>query len=146
MSSPRPHVPIWKRVLKWLGILLVIYVVVIVYSFFRAWQLVPESYAAWSTSTMMVEYLKTHTNQWPQGWEDLRYMTNMRGVYLEFDRLPQLVKIDWQADVGRLRQVAHQDANARVLVVTRLNGSRLRTIWGEDTEPNRAIMSYLRTQ
>jgi len=134
MSPTDPHVPIWKRVLKLLAILLVIAAVWMGYSLFRAWQLVPESYASWSTSNVMVEYLKTHTNQWPHSWEDLRTaiaaseQKGFRGVYSPLDRLPEFVKIDWQADVEHLRQLARSDSNATALVVTRLNGSRLRTI------------------
>jgi hypothetical protein len=152
MASPRPQVPIWKRLLKWFAILLIIVAATIGYSIYHIWQLVPESYAAWTTSNVMVEYLKTHTNQWPHGWEDLRSATNtlqQKGspaVYTPLDRLPQFVKIDWQADVAHLRQLARGKSNATVQVVTRLNGSRLRAIWGPDTEPNTAIMRYLQTQ
>jgi hypothetical protein len=119
---------------------------------FHAYQLVPESYASWTTSNVMVEYLRTHTNQWPHSWQDLRSATEaseqkgFRGVYTPLDRLPEFVKIDWQADIEHLRQLARNDSNATALVVTRLNGSKLRTIWGADTEPNRAILTYLRTQ
>lgn len=96
----------------------------------------------------MVEYLRTHTNQWPRSWEDLRSATNSlleKGmpIYVPLDRLPQFVKIDWQADVGYLQQVARSDSNATIRVVTRLDGLPLRAVWGPNTEPNGKIMRYL---
>ena len=99
----------------------------------------------------MVEYLQTHTNQWPRDWNDLRSATNsllQRGmpVYVPLDTLTQSVRIDWQSDARGLLQVAHAHSNASIRVVTRLDGSLLWTKWGSDTEPNGKIMRYLATQ
>jgi hypothetical protein len=151
MSSSRPHGSVWKRLLLVFVILLVIVASMIGYSIFYTWRLIPESYAAWTTGNLMVEYLQTHTNQWPHSWENLRSATNslqQKGmpVYVSLDRLPEFVKIDWRADVAHLQQVARGDSNATVQVITRLDGSRLRVVWGSDTEPNRKIMLYLQKQ
>jgi len=148
LSSHRSHVPVWKRLLLAFVILLIIVASVIGYSIFKTWRLLPESYAAWTTGNLMVEYLRTHTNQWPRSWEDLRSAMNSlleKGmpVYVPLGRLPQFVKIDWQADVGYLQQVARSNSNATIRVVTRLDDLPLRAVWGPDTEPNEKIMRYL---
>jgi hypothetical protein len=130
---------------------LIVVISVIGYSAFKTWRLLPESYAAWTTGNLMVEYLQTHTNQWPRGWEDLRSATNSlrekgMNVYTPLDRLPQFVKIDWQVDVSTLTHQAHSDSNGMVKVITRLDGSPLRALWGSDTEPNGKVMRYLQKQ
>ena len=99
----------------------------------------------------MVEYLKTHTNEWPRGWDDLRSATNslsQRGmpVYTPLDQLQTVVKIDWRIDPAELQQLADNNPTATVKVVTRPDGSRIRAQWGADTEPNAKIMRYLRSQ
>src|SRR5262245_45848750 len=143
MSAPRARVRIWKRLLLATAIGLI--ALAIGLSVFNTWRLLPQSYAAWTTGNLMVEYLQTHTNKWPHGWEDLRSATNsllLKGmpVYMSLDRLPHFVTIDWQVDVAHLQQVTRGDSNATAQVVTRLDGSRLRAIWGSDTEPNGKIM------
>jgi hypothetical protein len=127
---------------------LIVVVLAIGYSFIRTWLLLPESYAAWTTGNLMVEYLQTHTNQWPHGWEDLRSATNSlqeKGmpVFVPLDQLPHFVKIDWRVDVGHLQQVAHSSSNVTIHVITRLDGSPLRAVVGPDTEPNNKIIRYL---
>lgn len=151
MSASRPRVAIWKRLLLAAGVALVVAVLAIGYSAFNTWRLLPESYAAWTTGNLMVEYLQTHTNEWPRDWEDLRAATNSlleKGmpVYSPLDRLPALVRIDWQVDVNVLSQTARSDSNATIQVVTRLDGSPLPALWGSDTEPNGKIMRYLQKQ
>ena len=110
---------------------------------------IPESYAARTTGNVIVEYLATHTNQWPRSWEELRSATNSmlesgRPVYVPLDRLPQFVKVDWHTDVNRLLQSARNDTTTKVHVVSRLDGSPLWAVWGPDTEPNGKVMAYLR--
>jgi hypothetical protein len=150
MSSPRPHVPIWKRLLLALAILLIIVVLKIGYDLYQLVHFrIPESYAAWTTGNLMVEYLQTHTNKWPRNWDDLRSATNSlqeKGmpVYMSLGHLPEFVKIDWQANTEHLLQAVRSDSNATAHLVTRLDGSRLQAVWGPDTEPNAKIMRYLK--
>jgi len=148
MTLPRQHIPIGKRLLLALGILLFVAILMIgyrVYEFVHT--KIPESYEAWTTGSLIVGYLGTHTNQWPRSWDDLSSATNtMRpmSVFVPFDRLRQSVKIDWQVDLGILQQVARTNPHAKIHVVTRLDGSPLQAVWGPDTEPNATIMSYLK--
>jgi hypothetical protein len=150
MSSPRQHIPVWKRLLLALGILFIIIISMIGYSLYQMVHTkIPESYDAWTTGTLVVGYLETHTNQWPKSWDELQSATNVNrpmSVFVPIDRLRQSVKIDWLVDVGHLQQVARSDPNATVHVITRLDGSPLQAVWGADTEPNAKIMSYLKAK
>jgi len=60
MSSSRPKVPVWLRVLQLLGLLLVIAVSVVAYAAYSISRKMPEAYAAWTTGNVMVDYLETH--------------------------------------------------------------------------------------
>jgi hypothetical protein len=146
---PTSRSRIWKRVALAAAGLLLLAVLAIGYSIYHTWSLLPESYAAWTTGNLMVEYLQTHTNQWPRSWEDMRSATNslQKGgmpVYLPLEKLQQFVKIDWKADARQLQQTLLRDSNATLRVVTRLDGVPLRALWGKDTEPNGKIERYLR--
>jgi hypothetical protein len=150
MSKPRTHPVVWKRVLLALMTLVALGVLWFGYSLYRAVHVtIPESYAAWTTGNVIVEYLATHTNQWPRSWEELQsaansMLENGRPVYTPLDRLPQFVKVDWHADIDRLFQIARSDPKAKIHVISRLDGSPLRAAWGPDTEPNAKVMGYLR--
>ena len=107
------------------------------------------SYAAWTTGNLIVEYLRTHDDQWPKGWNDLREAkvsleSQDKPIYWDFDQLPKMIAINWATDVRQL--VKGLDRNARVpfRVVTKLDGSPVDARWGKDTEPNRQIYYYLR--
>ena len=110
----------------------------------------PEVYAAWTTGNLIVEYLVTHTNQWPRSWADLRSATNSMlesgkpGFYTPLDRLPQFVKVDWDTDITRLLEAARSNTTTKVHVISRSDGSPIPTVWGPDTEPNTKVMGYLR--
>ena len=149
MSPPRQHVVIWKRLFLTLGILVVVVVLMFGYNLYQTVHLkIPESYDAWTTGTLVVGYLETHSNEWPRSWDDLRDATNFNrptSVFVPIERLQQSVKIDWRVDVAQLQQIARTNPNATIRVVSRLDGSRLPAMWGPDTEPNRKIMSYLAT-
>jgi hypothetical protein len=150
MSSTRPQIALWKRLLLGLVIVLGIVVCGVGYNLYRLVTVkIPESYAAWTTGNLIVEYLATHTNQWPRSWDDLRAATNSllekgRPVYTPLDRLPRFVKVDWHAATDHLLQAARSNSNARLQLITRVDGSPLRTVWGPDTEPNTKVMGYLR--
>ena len=109
---------------------------------------IPHSYAAWETGHLMVEYLKMHDGKWPRGWGDLREADESlrrkgTAVYWELDRLPAIVKIDWDVDPQALASLALSNSDYRLKVVTQADGSRLEANWGEDTEPNAKIKQYL---
>jgi hypothetical protein len=150
MSMPRAQSVVWKRLLLALTALVVLGALWFGYSLYRVVHvIIPESYAAWTTGNVMVEYLATHTNQWPRSWEELQSATNSmlengKPVYVPLDRLRQLVKVDWNADINRLLQVARNDPKAKLHVISRLDGSPLRAVWGPDTDPNTKVMGYLR--
>jgi hypothetical protein len=108
MSSPHPRIARWKLLLLAFVILFLVVVSIMGHALFRLVHCqIPESYAAWTTGNLMVKYLQTHTNQWPRKWGDLQSATNSLGgrtVYMPLERLPEYVKIDWQADPGRFLQ------------------------------------------
>lgn len=150
MSSLRKSVPIWVRALQGLGILLFFFAALLVYGAIQVSRKVPESYAAWTSGNILVGYLKTHTNQWPRSWDEIRKESETIGVsggliYTPIERLPEFVKIDWSVDVKELTRLSLAGTNANFRVVTRLDGSKLKAMWGSDTEPNNKIASYLRT-
>ena len=149
MSLTRSQIPIWKRLLLVLGIVFIFGVLITGYSLYQmVHNKIPESYAAWTTGSLIVGYLQTHTNQWPRSWDDLRSATNSvlpASGFVPIERLRQSVKIDWLADVERLQQIARSDVKAKIDIVTRMDGLPLQAVWGPDTEPNSKIMNYLKT-
>ncbi len=138
---------LWKRIALILGILAAIVTVLFGYALYVTVNVViPESYCSWMTGDLLVRYLQIHTNQWPRNWDDLASVTNDPGPlsqYVAVENLRQTVKIDWQVDVRQLQQMARNDSNVTLRVVTRLDGSRLKSSWGADTEPNAKILRYL---
>jgi hypothetical protein len=135
-----------KRLLLAFGILLLIVGGAFAYAYIRLWSQLPESYAAWTSGNAFVDYLQEHTNHWPRNWDELRSATNRSLWYVPVERLKEVVKIDWQTDVGQLAEAARRDSNLKIHVVTRLDGKPLKAVWGPDTEPNTKILEYLRTQ
>lgn len=104
---------------------------------------IPESYAAWTTGNLIVDYLNTHTNQWPRSWEDLDQATNCQR-YVSIEKLRGKVKVDWNIDFVQLQQSARTNSFSPFHAVTRLDGSKLYAVWGLDTDPNRKIIGYLK--
>jgi hypothetical protein len=139
----------WKRLLLVLVALFVIGVAKVGYDLYQlVYYKIPESYNAWTTGTLVVGYLETHSNQWPRSWEDLQSATNVnqpKSVFVPVSRLRQSVKIDWQVDVKELQEIVRGNSNATIHVVTRMDGSPLQAKWGPDTEPNAQIINYLKT-
>ena len=103
---------------------------------------IPESYAAWTTGNLIVDYLATHENQWPRSWEDLDRATNCQR-YTKIEILRTKVKIDWGANFDHLLQLTRTNRSTPLRLVTRPNGKKLCADWGRDTEPNRKIKGYL---
>lgn len=103
MSSHSKNVSAGKRFFQVVGIVFVLVVSVMGYHVYELvhWK-IPESYDAWTSGTLMVGYLESHTNQWPRSWNDLASATNHNrpmSVFVPIDRLRQVVKIDWGMDV-----------------------------------------------
>lgn len=138
----KKHPGIWRRVLLATVLFLILWLGLFVFTAFNSWRKIPESYAAWTTGNLIVDYLNTHSNQWPRSWEDLDRATNCQR-YVPIEKLREQVKIDWDADFGQLLQMARSNPASTLLVVTRPDGSTLHAMWGADTEPNRKLMSYL---
>lgn len=138
----KKHPGNWRRVLLATVLFLILWLGYFGYSAFNTWRKIPESYAAWTTGNLIVDYLNTHSNQWPRSWEDLDRATNCQR-YVPIEKLREQVKIDWDADFGQLLHLASNHSATALRVVTRPDGSRLHAIWGESTEPNRKIMGYL---
>ena|SRR5258706_16333366 len=114
-----------------------------------AFVLIPNSYAAWITGDLIVEYMKTHSDRWPRSWDELRQAKESlkrqgRPIYWKFEELPQKIKIDWSADPVALAKAQSLSNEVPFQVVTKLDGSRVDARWGEDTEPNRKIYDYLK--
>ncbi len=137
-----------RRLLRTLGILVLLAVCFFVYSVYRVYTYIPEAYAGWQAGQLLVGYMATHQDRWPRSWEDLRPIQESRVKqgqtnYSDFDRLPGLVRVDWNAQPEFLAKGAMQDGEASIVVVTRPNGSRLRASWGLDTDPNHMVAHYL---
>src|SRR5882724_4095127 len=72
----------------------------------------PDAYAMWDTGTLLVEYMKSHENRWPGGWDDLgetyeRLASGKIGNEhihggMTLEQLRERVSVDWQADTGKL--------------------------------------------
>ena len=137
-------------ILSTVAVLLTATIALVIVSLVVTWRRIPEGYAAWTTGSLMVEYLQTHTNSWPRSWNDLRAATNSLGekgkpVYMPLDHLPELVAIDWKVDPAGLIQALHTNADMKIRAVTRRDGSRLRAFWGGNAEPNAMIQEQLKT-
>ncbi|MCW5550723.1 MAG: hypothetical protein KIS67_01020 [Verrucomicrobiae bacterium] len=136
----------WKRVLVAIVLITTLGLGLLALGFLRSvreiTQRIPESYAAWTAGNLIVDFLNTHSNQWPRSWEDLDQVTNCQR-YVPIERLREQVKVDWDADFHQLVQAARSNPAMALRVVTRPDGSKLHALWGADTEPNRKIMGYL---
>ena len=130
--------PIWKILL----LAVVVFVVYVIGSTFNVYRKIPESYAAWTTGNLIVDYLDTHSNQWPRSWDDLGQATNCQR-YVPIKELRTKVKINWDVHFNHLLELARTNPSTPLRLVTRPNGSKLYAIWGPDTEPNHKIKSYL---
>ena len=104
---------------------------------------IPESYAAWTTGNLIVDYLNTHNNQWPRSWDDLDQATNCQR-YVSIEKLRGKVKVDWNIDFTRFQQSARTNNFSPFRAVTRPDGSKLYAVWGLDTDPNRKVIGYLK--
>jgi hypothetical protein len=147
-----------RRFFTWRKIALTVLVVIGIAGIYTAYSLyhtvhvvIPHSYAAWTTGDLLIEFLETHTNQWPRSWKDLSEARDSlqrkgRNVYWEFDRLPAIVRVDWNAEPPELLKRVRANGETSLKVVTQADGSRLEAVWGPDTEPNHKLARYLLEQ
>jgi hypothetical protein len=105
----------------------------------------PEAYAAWDTGTLLIEYLKSHDNHWPSGWNALLSMLDdhseqhffLRGAQSSQGQaeyahsLQDFVAVDWSFDPTQ---------SSIKPFVTRKDGSKFPIVW---EEPNEMIREYL---
>ena len=139
----------WKKALLALLVIIGVWALLTGYSICRmVIVVIPHSYAAWTTGDLLVEYMDTHNGGWPQNWEDLENARDSlirkgRNIYYDFNKLPAIVKIDWNVNSTTLAKDALVGGESAVRVVTQLDGSRLEAQWGRDTEPNRKVGRYL---
>ena len=116
-----------------------------------AYVLIPNSYAAWTTGDLIVEYIDTHEGKWPRRWDDLRVAEQSlkrrgQNVYWDFEKLPQMIQVDWTANPVALAKLQARSNEVPFEVVTKLDGSKVDAVWGEDREPNRKIYVYLKNR
>jgi hypothetical protein len=133
----------WKQFIGILVIAFVILFAVIGFHLFNTWRKIPESYAAWTAGNLIVDYLNTHSNQWPRSWEDLDQATNCLR-YVPVPQLREKIKVDWQVNFMLLMREVETNSRTPVRLVTRLDGSPLYAVWGRDTDPNTKILGYLK--
>ncbi|TWT66630.1 hypothetical protein [Allorhodopirellula solitaria] len=105
---------------------------------------IPEAYAAWDAGDMLLWYMRTHDNEWPDDWAELQSVIEdapallLRGRHPEepdyMGRMRRTVKIDWTFDPANPRNPTP---------VTRLDGSPLQAYW---SDPNGMIYQYLDRQ
>ncbi len=130
------------------GIILAVLACVAYYGYriVRVVNQIPTAYAAWDTGTLLVEYLKSHTNRWPSSWDDLLSVMNTgstnqitlwganAGDTNYALSLHQKVAIDWKFDPSRTNQGSP---------VTRADGTKFEFVWG-GAEPNQMVRDYLK--
>jgi hypothetical protein len=125
-----------KLLLVFLGVpavgslLWVVWLILHVYGVLR-----PEALAVWQTADLVIAYMEKHDGAWPRSWEDLRGVAN--GA---IDDLPELVEVDWSADVRQLVEAPRRIGEPPFRVI-RLRSGRGHSIEGR--EPNQMIKDYL---
>ncbi len=102
-----------------------------------------EAYAAWDTGTLLVEYMKSHNDQWPTSWPDLLTVLDsetgrqipLRGAQagdMAYAKsLRDMVAIDWRFDPS------HPGLSQPV---TRPDGKAFPVRW---EDPNDMVREYL---
>lgn len=108
------------------------------------WWHIPEAYAAWDAGDMLLWYMRSHNNDWPDNWEDFQSAIEsepalfLRGRHPEepdyMRRMKRTIKIDWSFDPAGPRNPSP---------VTRPDGSPLHAYW---SDPNGMIYQYLERQ
>lgn len=105
------------------------------------WWHIPEAYAAWDAGDMLLSYMRTHDNDWPNDWDELQAAVEsepalfLRGRHPDepnyMERMRRTIKIDWTFDPSNPENPTP---------VTRADGSQLHSYW---VNPNGMIYRYL---
>ncbi len=103
------------------------------------------AYALWWVGSMVVDHLKSNSDEWPTCWDDLRddydAGVELSGQPCTFDELRNQVEVDWDIDPRNLRELPPlKDGNAPFRVVRLRDG---REVYYHGREPNRMIHRYL---
>ncbi len=105
------------------------------------WWHIPEAYAAWDAGDMLVWYMRTHDNDWPNDWAELTAAVEsepalfLRGRHPDepdyMDRMRETILIDWKFDPNNPENptpILHAD------------GSALHAYW---SDPNGMVYQHL---
>ncbi len=108
---------------------------------FYIWRHIPEAYAAWDAGDMMIWYMKTHDNRWPQNWQELAAAIEsepnlrLRGRHPSepdyLARMHKTIAIDWNFNPNH---------PVNPCPITRADGAPLHAYW---EDPNRMIYQYI---
>lgn len=103
-------------------------------------RVVKNAYAVWWVADMVVEYMRSNQNRWPQNWDDLRepykVLTQKSGQPWTFDELRSRVDVDWKANPESLAK----ERSFRVIWLKDGTNSHY-----EGCEPNEIIRRYFTT-
>lgn len=136
-----------KRPLLVIGILLLAGAAYGIYCAHRVVTVVvPNAYAADWSAAMVIEYLETHENKWPNSWEDLREpyetLAAPQNYPWSFDELQRRIVIDWDVDVESLQNAASTQTQPMLRMIWLSDGSE--THW-QGAEPNQRIIDYFQS-
>lgn len=108
------------------------------------WWHIPEAYAAWDAGDMLLWYMRSHNDAWPENWDEFQAAVEgepasfLRGRQPEepdyMGRMRRTIKIDWSFDPQNPKNPTP---------VTRPDGSPLHAYW---SDPNGMIYWYLARQ
>jgi hypothetical protein len=109
---------------------------------------IPDAYAMWDTGLLLIDYMQSHENRWPSGWDDLkeswdrRQPVNSDGEYtkggMTLDQLRTRVVVDWNLDAARIASTPEGDNHLHA--VWTVDGNT--TLWSPG-DPNQMIWDYL---
>jgi hypothetical protein len=161
MKSSRRTWWVWGLVI--LGVALVVRV----FLFARTALKIPgEAYAMWTAGQLVCQHLEMNGQRWPTNWHELdntyrflqvefssieantNVIENFKVVGMDdflpatFEVATKLVVIDWDADVGALKNVRRVGDERPFRVFKLINGRG--TSW-EGREPNRMLWNYLQS-
>jgi hypothetical protein len=114
-------------------------------------EVVPNCYAVEWVASMVIDYLATHDEEWPSGWDDLResYVNVAKKVShprepdypWPFDELRNRVEVDWSVNPRTLADTPADHGKPPFRVIWLRDGSQ--SHWAS-SEPNQLILDFLR--
>jgi hypothetical protein len=108
-----------------------------------------DAYAMWDTGLLLIDYMNTHQNRWPSGWDDLKEswdrlqpVNSGGGEHLKggmtLDQLRTRVALDWHVDTARVASTA--ESNNHFHAVWTVDGNT--TLWSAG-DANQMVWDYL---